>query len=147
MNLVKRNPDVWLPSVFDDVLKTDWLGGTTNVSKIGNNVPAVNIRETESDFFLEVAAPGKEKQDFKLELDNEVLTISSEEKKEIETTQTEGKITRREFSYSSFKRVFTLPESVDVEKISASYDKGILQITLPKKEEARVQPKRMIEIS
>lgn len=147
MSLVKRNPDNWLPAVFDDMFKTDWLGGTTNVNRIGTSIPAVNIQENEDAFTVEVAAPGKTKEDFKIELNNDVLTISSEERKEDETSSNNGKYTRREFSYSTFKRAFGLPETVDSEKIAASYKNGVLEISLPKREEAKVQPKRMIEIS
>ena len=147
MSLIKRNEANWLPSVFDDMFKTDWLGGTTNVNSIGTSIPAVNIQETEDNFSVEVAAPGKTKEDFNIELDNDVLTISSEEKKEEETTDKKGRYTRKEFSYTNFKRAFSLPETVDSEKISAVYNSGVLEITLPKKEEAKVQPKRMIEIA
>ena len=147
MSLIKRNEANWLPSVFDDMFKTDWLGGTTNVNSIGTSIPAVNIQETEDMFKVEVAAPGKTREDFNIELDNDVLTISAEEKKENETTEKNGKFTRKEFSYSNFKRAFSLPETVNSEEISASYENGVLMINLPKKEEAKVQPKRMIEIS
>lgn len=146
MNTLKRNEATWLPSVFDDVFKTDWLGGTTNENRIGSSIPAVNIQENEESFLVEVAAPGKSKKDFKVELDNEILTISSEEKQEKEANENYGKYTRKEFSYNSFKRAFSLPDTVDSEKISASYKNGVLEISLPKREEAKVQPKRMIEI-
>lgn len=147
MSLIKRNEANWLPSVFDDMFKTDWLGGTTNVNSIGTSIPAVNIQETEDMFKVEVAAPGKTREDFNIELDNDVLTISAEEKKENETTEKNGRFTRKEFSYSNFKRAFSLPDTVNSEEISASYENGVLMINLPKKEEAKVQPKRMIEIS
>jgi len=147
MSLIKRNEANLLPSVFDDMFKTDWLGGTTNVNSVGTSIPAVNIQETEDNFSVEVAAPGKTKEDFNIELDNDVLTISSEEKKENETSEKNGRYTRKEFSYSTFKRAFSLPDSVDSEKISASYKDGVLVIELPKREEAKVQAKRMIEIS
>ncbi|WP_282017602.1 Hsp20/alpha crystallin family protein [Salegentibacter mishustinae] len=147
MSLIKRNEANWLPSVFDDMFKTDWLGGTTNVNSIGTSIPAVNIQETEDNFSVEVAAPGKTKEDFNIELDNDVLTISSEDKKEKESTEKNGRYTRKEFSYSTFKRAFSLPDSVDSEKISAAYNNGVLEILLPKREEAKVQAKRMIEIS
>jgi HSP20 family protein len=146
MSLIKRNEANWLPSVFDDMFKTDWLGGTTNVNSIGTSIPAVNIFESDDNFMVAVAAPGKTKEDFNIELDNDVLTISSEEKKENETSEKNGRFTRKEFSYTNFKRAFSLPETVDSEKISAAYNSGVLEITLPKKEEAKVQPKRMIEI-
>lgn len=147
MSLIKRNEANWLPSVFDDMFKTDWLGGTTNVNSIGTSIPAVNIQETEESFSVEVAAPGKTKEDFNIELENDVLTISSEDKKENETTEKNGRYTRKEFSYSTFKRAFSLPDSVDSEKISAQYNNGVLEILLPKREEAKVQAKRMIKIS
>lgn len=147
MSLIKRNEANWLPSVFDDMFRTDWLGGTTNVNSIGTSIPAVNIQETDENFMVAVAAPGKTKEDFDIELDNDVLTISSEEKKENETTDKNGRFTRKEFSYSNFKRAFSLPDSVDSQKISASYKNGVLEIMLPKREEAKVQAKRMIEIS
>ena len=147
MSLIKRNEANWLPSVSDDMFKTDWLGGTTNVNSIGTSIPAVNIQETEDMFKVEVAAPGKTREDFNIELDNDVLTISAEEKKENETTEKNGKFTRKEFSYSNFKRAFSLPETVNSEEISASYENGVLMINPPKKEEAKVQPKRMIQIS
>lgn len=147
MTLVKRNPNNWLPTVLDDMFKQDWLGGTTNVNRIGTSIPAVNIQESDDNFIVAVAVPGKTKEDFNIELDNDVLTISSEEKKENEVKEDNGRFTRREFSYSSFKRAFSLPETVDGEKISASYNNGVLELKLPKKEEAKVQPKRMIDIS
>ncbi len=147
MSLIKRNETNWLPSVFDDMFRTDWLGGTTNVNSIGTSIPAVNIMETEDSFNVEVAAPGMTKEDFNIELDNDVLTISSEDKKEKETTDKNGRFTRKEFSYSTFKRAFSLPDSVDSAKISASYNNGVLEIALPKKEEAKVQAKRLIDIS
>lgn len=146
MSLIKRNEANWLPSVFDDMFKTDWLGGTTNVNSIGTTIPAVNIQESDDNFLVAVAALGKTRENFKIELDNDVLTISSEEKNEDETSEKNGKFTRREFSYSTFKRAFSLPETVDNEKISASYNNGVLEINLPKREEAKVQPKRLIEI-
>ena len=149
MNLVKRNTDNWLPSIFDDMFKTDWMdngNGNSGINRIGTSVPAVNISENEDAFTLEVAAPGKTKKDFNLELDNGVLTISSEDRKEEEKKDSNGRFTRREFSYSSFKRAFSLPETVESEKISAEYKNGVLMINLPKREDAKVQPKKMIDI-
>lgn len=147
MNLVKRNTDNWLPSIFDDMFKTDWMdNGNSGMSRIGTSVPAVNISENDEAFHLEVAAPGKTKKDFNLELDNGVLTISSEEKREEEKKDENGRFTRREFSYNSFKRAFSLPESVNSEKISAEYKNGVLKIDLPKKEDAKVQARKMIDI-
>lgn len=146
MSLVKRTNENWLPSIFDDMFKTDWLGGTTNVNSIGVSIPAVNIIEKDSGFEVAVAAPGKTKEDFNIELDNDVLTISAQEQKEAEIKE-EGRFTRREFSYSTFKRAFSLPDTVNSAKIEASYENGVLNIVIPKKEEAKVQAKRLIEIS
>ena len=144
MSLIKSNEANWLPSVFDDMFKADWLGGTTNVNSIGTSIPAVNIQESDDNFMVEVAAPGKTRNDFNIELDNDILTISSEEKIENKASENNGRYTRKEFSYSNFKRAFSLPETVDNEKIVASYENGVLVINLPKKEEAKVQAKRMI---
>jgi len=129
------------------MLKTDWLGGTTDINNIGTRVPAVNIMEIADNFIFEVAAPGKNKKNFIIELDNDVLSISSEEKEEHKTADQNGRFTRKEFNYNNFKRLFGLPESVDREKISASYINGILEIILPKLEEAEDNPKRFIKIS
>ncbi|WP_343485747.1 Hsp20/alpha crystallin family protein [Allomuricauda sp. d1] len=141
MSLVKRN-NLLFPSLMNDFFKPDWFGGMDNFD---SNLPAVNIKENEKDFKLELAIPGFKKDDFNVEVDNNVLTISSELKSEDETK--EENYTRREFSYSSFKRAFTLPETVDEDNINANYEDGILTLKLPKKEEALPKPKRMIEIA
>jgi HSP20 family protein len=112
----------------------------------GISMPAVNVVETNDNFRIEVAAPGLEKKDFKIDLDNNVLTISSE-KEERNESQEEGKFMRREFSYSSFRRSFSLPNSVDAEKIKANHKDGILSIILPKREEAKQKPPKQISIS
>lgn len=142
MNLIKTN-NLRFPSILDELLKPDWLGGmqTFNV-----DVPAVNIKETDLNFELELAAPGKKKEDFDIEIDHNVLTISSEDKSETEEKDEEGRYTRKEFNYSSFRRAFTLPETINPEKINANYQDGVLKISLPKREEALPKPKRMIEI-
>lgn len=142
MNLVKRNT-VHLPSIIDEFLKQDWFGGMQNYT---TNIPAVNIKETDTAFNLELAAPGKTKEDFIIEIDHNVLTIASETKNETEQTDNNGRYTRREFSYSSFRRAFTLPETVNTDTINASYENGVLLVTLPKKEEALPKPKRLIDI-
>ena len=124
MNLIKRNPENWLPSVFDDMFKNDWLGGTTGVNRVGTSIPAVNIQESEDSFKVEVAAPGKAREDFKIELDKDLLTISSEEKKENEVSENGGKYTRKEFAYSTFKRSFSLPDSIDSERLELPITMG-----------------------
>lgn len=107
--------------------------------------PAVNVAESAEGYRIEVAAPGLQKSDFKLNLDHNRLTISAE--KENKAEEKSEKYTRREFSYSSFQRTFTLPTTVDGEKINATYVDGVLHVELPKREEAKVKPARTIEIA
>ena len=140
MSIVKRN-NVFFPSFVNDVFGPDWFGG---VDKLHRSVPAVNIKENESGYELELAIPGANKADFKVEVDNDLLTISSEGK--TENVESKENYTRKEFSYSAFKRAFTLPETVDGSRIDASYESGVLKLALPKKEEALPKPKRLIEI-
>ena len=143
MNLVKTNPRAFFPSVMEDFFKPDFMGGTQSFS---STIPAVNIKETETEFRIELASPGLKKEDFNIELDENVLSISSERKIESEEKNENGKYTRKEFSFSSFKRSFTLPETVNEEDIKANYENGVLFLTLPKREEALPKPKRLIEI-
>lgn len=131
------------PSLVDEFFGKDLLGNIID-GFTGVNMPAVNIVEEKDDFRIEVAAPGLDKKDFKIDLNNNVLTISSEKNDEKE--EKSERFMRREFSYSSFKRSFTLPETAQVDKIVANHKNGILQITIPKKEEARVKPPRQIAI-
>jgi HSP20 family protein len=108
-------------------------------------LPAVNIKEDDNGFHVEVAAPGLSKEDFNVEVENDVLTIYSE--KESKNKTEDSDYMRREFSYSSFKRTFTLPENVvDVDKVKASYNNGVLNISLPKREEVKPKPARTIKI-
>jgi HSP20 family protein len=109
-----------------------------------NSIPAVNIVENKDEYRIDMAAPGLNKEDFKINLENNVLTVSSE--KEERREEKEQKYMRKEFSYFSFNRSFTLPMTVDSEKIKATQKDGILQILIPKKEEARVKPMREIKI-
>lgn len=140
MSIVKRN-NIFFPSLMNDFLKPDWFGGVDNWNA---TVPAVNIKDNTENFELELAVPGGKKDDFKVEVDNDILTISSEVK--TESKESKENYTRKEFSYTSFKRAFTLPETVDGGKIDAKYEDGILRVTLPKKEEALPEPKRFITI-
>ncbi|HIP37092.1 MAG TPA: Hsp20/alpha crystallin family protein [Crocinitomix sp.] len=134
-----------LPGLLNNFFNADldpW--STDNYSDMNSTLPAVNIKETEDDFQVSVAVPGFDKNDFNIELDNNILTISSE--KEVENEVEGEKYTRREFNYQSFKRTFTLPELVDEEKISAKYENGVLNVVIPKKEEAKPKPARQIKI-
>ena len=144
--LFVKNPNQ-LPSLFDrffDGEMFDW--SNRNFSNTNTTLPSVNIKENPDAFTVEVAAPGFDKNDFKLELNHNTLTVSSEKKVESETKENEV-FTKREFSYQSFSRSFTLPMIADGERISANYENGILLVSIPKKEEANPKPSRMIEIS
>jgi HSP20 family protein len=109
------------------------------------SVPAVNITEGKEDFKIEVAAPGLDKEDFRINLENNVLTISSE--KEEKNEEKDEKVMRREFSYSSFSRSFTLPNTINPDKIKAAHKDGLLTVIVPKRDEAREKPAREIKIS
>jgi HSP20 family protein len=115
----------WLSDFFDNdrFFDSDWMKK--------QSVPAVNVKETEKGFDIELAAPGLSKNDFKITVDNRVLTISSEKQEEKE--QKEKEYTRKEFSYSSFSRSFALPENVNEDGIKATYDSGLLKVGLLKK--------------
>lgn len=141
MSIVKRNNLVF-PSLMNEYFRPDWFGG---MDRFDSNLPAVNIKDNEREFELELAVPGMKKEDFNVEVDKDVLTISAETKSQDEVS--EDNYTRREFAFSSFKRVFTLPETVNEGKIDASYKDGVLKLTLPKKEEALPKPKRLIDIA
>lgn len=134
------------PSLFDHFLNNDLFNWSNrNYSDTNTTLPSVNIKEDSVGYDVEVAAPGLGKEDFKIELNNNILTISSEKQEETETK--EGQMfTRREFSYQSFNRSFTLPNTVESDKITAKYDNGILKISIPKKEEAKPKPVKLIEI-
>ncbi len=126
------------PSLFDDFFKpwkewmTDFNGGRSFAAL---TVPAVNVSEEKDAYVLSLAAPGMKKDDFKIDVDNNVLTISAEteEKKE----EKNEKYSRQEYNYSSFSRSFTLPDSIVKDKIEAHYTDGVLKLQLPKKEEAK----------
>jgi len=135
-----------LPSMFDRFFEGDLFDWSNrNFSLTNTTLPSVNIKQNANEFTVEVAAPGFEKGDFKLEVDHDLLTVSSEKKVENETKDGE-QFTKREFSYQSFSRSFTLPNTADGERIEANYDNGILRIIIPKKEEAKPKPSRVIEI-
>lgn len=130
---------------LDDLFNRDLPSVFTSNFNTGITLPKVNIKETADAFIVDMAVPGLKKSDFHLDLDNQTLSISTELKEENE--HKEENYTRREFGYSSFKRTFNLPESVNDEEINATYTNGILSILLPKKEEAKQKPPRSIKIS
>lgn len=149
MAIVRRNSNI-LPTLsrfFDDDFHRDFLNWSNrNFSSTGTSLPAVNIKETDEAFVLEVAAPGMQKSDFKVSLNNKLLTISSETKETLEENK-DDKYTRLEFSYQAFTRSFSLPETVQQDRIEAKYIDGVLHVTLPKREEAKKLAPRDIEIS
>ena len=150
-NLVRTNGNSFssVPSLLNDFFTDDWFNSSlANWRTAGSSLPAVNVRETNDDFMIDVAAPGMKREDFKVELDNNILTISSELEDKQEEKDKNGTFTRREFSYQSFQRSFSLPENkVDGGKISAKYTDGILHVIVPKREEAKVKPARQIAVS
>ena len=141
MNVVKRNYSNGYPVVMDQFFK-DILGGTQYTQKA---VPPVNIKETEQSFTISLVAPGLKKDAFAIEVDKKLLMISHTVAVE-EVKEGDGKYTRKEFTQNSFKRSFTLPENVNETDINAVYQDGVLNITLPKKEEAQQETKRVIQV-
>jgi len=150
-SLVRSNGNFFpaLPSLLEGFIDRDWFDSSlASWRGEGTSLPAVNIRETDDTFEIEMAAPGMKRDDFKIELDNHVLTISSERQNTEEQNEKQSAFTRKEFSYQSFQRSFALPESkVKSESIQAKYKDGILMISVPKAEDARKKPVRRIAIN
>lgn len=145
MTLIRTKPEMRFQGLFDNFFSPDFeLLNRTGVAS-GLAVPKVNIKEGEDGYLLELAAPGLDKEDFKIKLDQDVLSISSEKKEE--TAKSHKRYTRKEFSFQAFERRFSLPEDADAEKISASYVNGVLSIEIPRREEAKPQPPKAIEIA
>ena len=144
--LAKRSEN-YFPSILDRFFNNDLMDwNISNFSSTNTSLPAVNVKETEDEFTIEVAAPGMTKKDFNISFHNNVLTISSEKKNENE--EKKESYTRREFSYQSFQRSFTVAQNaVDSDKITAKYNDGILCINLPKREEVKPKPLKEIKIA
>lgn len=143
MTLVKFNPaktassvNPWFTDVFESVFNDSVL-----TDRLVSRVPAVNIAETDADFQIELAVPGLKKEDFKISIDKNILSISAEKKNE--NREESKKYSKREYSYTSFIRSFTLPDTIDHSKIDAAYTDGILKLTVAKKEEAKVQSREI----
>jgi HSP20 family protein len=151
MTLVKRNGNIdgLFPTFFDDLFNRDLFNwGNLNFSETNTTLPAVNIKETGEAYEVEVAAPGMSKKDFKVELNGNTLSISSEKTISSEDERNDQHYFRREFSYQSFQRTFQLQKDVlDVDKIQAKYENGLLHLLIPKKEEVKQKPTRLIQIS
>ena len=150
-SLVRSNGNSFssIPSLLNDFFTEDWLDSSIgNWKSMGATLPAVNVRENNDDFLIEVAAPGMKRDDFKVELDNNLLTISAQTEEQKDSSDKSGKYTRREFSYQAFQRSFSLPEyKIEGNKISAKYHDGILHIVVPKREDAKIKPARQITVS
>jgi HSP20 family protein len=150
MSLVKKTNELYprIPSFFDDFLGgnlSDWF--TTNIAKKEGSIPAVNLKETDTDYIIEMAAPGMDKKDFSINLEDGVLIINSERKETYEENEDEGYF-RKEFNYQSFQRCFRMPENdINVEKIDATYNDGILKVKLPKIQKGAEKKARQIKIN
>lgn len=134
----------YLPEFVNEFLGNDGLSGIFDGYTSNTTLPSVNVAEGKDEYKIEVAAPGLSKNDFKIDVHNNILEISSEKKNE--NVEKKDNYVRREFNYSSFKRSFTLPDEVDTEKIKASHKDGILNILLPKKEESIDKGPRTIKV-
>ena len=138
MNLIHKQR-TFFPSLIDNYFNQECDFKIPN----HNSLPAVNIKELDTHFDIHLAVPGMKKNDLEIEVDNGLLSISSStNNKDI----IEEEFTRREFSFNSFKRTFTIPDSVDPSKVDACYSNGVLQLSLPKRKEALPQPKKVIKI-
>jgi HSP20 family protein len=132
------------PALFDDFFTRDMRPAFWNT---GVSTPAVNIIETNEDFRLEMVAPGMKKEDFKVTLQNNVLTIVYDHEDNRQGERRDWKYRTHEYNYHSFSRSFSLPETVEAEKINAKYENGILNLLIPKIESARTKPARQIPVS
>ncbi|MBL7911553.1 MAG: Hsp20/alpha crystallin family protein [Bacteroidia bacterium] len=138
--------ETFTPSLFTDIFDNAKFFGKNWIEKeFGQSLPAVNIKEGNKEFNMDFVAPGFKKDDFKISVDNNVLTISAE--KEEEKKEENKRFTRKEFSYHSFSRSFTLPENVNAEKIDAKYEAGILNLSVPKLVETKSLPKKEIKVA
>ena len=134
----------FLPSFDDDMFGKDFLRDFFDF-ETNPSVPDVNVKETKNQYTIEVAAPGMDKKDFNVDIQNNMLVISSEKESKDEDKEDENFL-RREFSYTSFRRSFSIPETVDAENIKARYDNGVLYVELPKKKESVEKASKQIKI-
>ena len=138
MNLIRKQ-NTWFPSLMDEFINTNW---NVNSMRYSNLNPAVNIKENDKSYCLDIAAPGLNKDNIEVSYENKILSIEVvNSNKDLNT-----EYNRFEFDYNSFKRSFKLPDSIELSKIDASYLNGVLSISLPKKKEAQTQPKKLIKI-
>lgn len=147
MKTLNKN-NVWLPELLENLIFENRLDALNNYETF--SIPAVNIIENLPNFVVELAVPGLDKKDFTIEVEEDILKVSSKKvEKKVEGNSddsSKSSFIQREFNYSSFERIFKLPENIKVENIEANYENGILRVTLPKMEEKKVL-KKMVEIS
>lgn len=143
MNLITKPRRILgdIPSLFSSFFDDDWFNAD---SQWLSRVPATNIKEQDGTYTIEMAVPGMSKKDFHIDIENGMLTVSSE--KEEETKEDKKHYRRREYNYRSFSRSFSLPESVKADDIKAKYEDGVLKLSIPKKEEVKKAPKKQISI-
>lgn len=131
-----------LPTFFSSYWNNDFLKNFFD-----GGVPATNVKENDKQFIIDVSTPGMDKENIKVEVDKNVLKISAEKKTETEEKDENEKVLRHEFGYSSFSRSFTIPEGIDTDNITASQENGVLQIILPKEQEAKEDKVKKIDIA
>ena len=130
--VIRRNSDSWMPDIFNDFFDNSWMERPTYTA------PAINVIETEKEYDVELAAPGLDKDDFKVHVDEDNnLHIEMEKKAETKEGHKHGRYLRREFSYEKFQQTLLLPDDVDAEKIEAKVEKGVLNVHLPKKDKVQ----------
>ena len=138
--MMRRNA-AWLPSVFNDLFDTDFM------PKANATAPAINVKETDKAYTVELAAPGMTKQDFNVHINDEGnLIIKMEKKNEVKEEDKSARYLRREFSYSKFEQTLILPDDVEKDKIVARVEHGVLTVELPKQVQQKVKVSRQIEI-
>lgn len=145
MALMKKSDWTNLPEMIDEFFHKDWFD-LNPLTSLGTRTPAVNIKEEDNAYIFEVAVPGMKKDDFQIHVEDDMLSISSEQEEKKEEKDEAGKYTRREFRYTSFKRSFNLPKNADQEKIAANYADGVLAINIPKKAPDPDKPAKKIDI-
>ena len=141
MNLISTNLNRWKPTLLDELFDDRWF----NFDTFNQTFPAVNTIEKDNQYLLEIAVPGMDKKDFEIEIQNDLISISSISNQEKEVKDNLN-YNRQEFNYNSFHRTFSLPKEVDQSKIKAIYLNGILTITLPKLKEVISKSKKLIEV-
>jgi len=143
VKFAKGNTNKGFNSAYNDVFESFFNADQLLSKSAVNRIPAVNIAENENEFQIEIAAPGLNKEDFKINLEKDQLSVSAGKQEENQEVIGNKKYNRREYNYSVFSRNFTLPETVDTNKIQAEYKDGILFIYISKKEELKIQSREI----